>query len=41
MESVKILKSTGEIFYDDNNNYWNADISFDTVNREILIYRNY
>ncbi len=41
MESVKILKSSGEIFYDDNNTCWEADIFFNVANKEILIYRNY
>lgn len=38
MNSVKILKSSGEIYYDDNTNYWRADISFNVPNKEIIIY---
>ena len=38
MNSVKILKSSGEIFYDDNKNYWKADISTNIPNREINIF---
>ena len=38
MNSVRILKSSGEIFYDDNKNYWKADISTNIPNREINIF---
>lgn len=38
MESVKILKSSGEIFYDDNKNYWKADISWNIPCKKITIF---
>ena len=38
MNSVRILKSSGEIFYDDNKNYWKADITKNIPNREINIF---
>ena len=38
MESVKILKSGGEIFYDDNKNYWKADISWNIPCKKITIF---